>query len=130
MTAVFKVGDRVVIADPKFSGIWIVRKVNPAKYLLDPEGGGRGLNAPHSIVTAAPADGAAPEPYNPYARSTLHPGTLVRFDSPKVEQGSLFVVIADKFDKVNIALLGGDDGRYWRALPQNLTVVAPSDVLR
>ena len=51
----------------------------------------------------------------------------------RVEQGrfaGLYVVIADKGDKINIALLGGDNGRYVRALRASLTKVELADVVK
>jgi len=126
-TALLSVGTEVVVEDANFPGIWIIRKVNPKNYLLNPKSGvGRGLNAPHVIVRAATdADRETPQAPNgvigvPY-RAPLALGTLV---TAKGREG-YFVVIADKGQRVNCAVLGGDNDRYWRFPPALLTAVKP-----
>lgn len=120
-----KTGDRAVIDDSRYPGVWTVEKVNPTTYVLVPSTGGRGLKCPHFMASAAPEgdDTVAPAATR---GPILHPGTLVRFK----KDGKLYAVIADKWDKINIALLGGDGGRYWRASPSQVTVVDPAEVLR
>jgi hypothetical protein len=55
------------------------------------------------------------------------PGELVRLTG---RYAGLYVVIADKGgDKVNIAKLGGDGGRYVRATRHGLIKVDPAEVL-
>lgn len=132
-----KVGDSVVInADvvrgPQDYGQWIVDRVNRVNVVIKrPDGvAGRPISINPAWLTAwdpnTPAAPAAKVTMMPY-RPTMWPGTLVRWDSPKSD-GALFVVIADKVDRVNIVRLGGDDGRYWRVAPSSLTIVDPSTV--
>jgi hypothetical protein len=43
--------------------------------------------------------------------------------------GKLLVVLADKGERINCALLGGEGGRYWR-VPQRTLKLVPADDLR
>jgi len=130
LTARRAVGDKVSINDPKFPGVWTIKSVGPKNFVVIPDAGGRGLRAPHHLVidpvTTTPGVTVEAVPYVPVVR--YHAGEIVR-----VEQGrfaGLYVVIADKGDKVNIALLGGDGGRYVRALRASLTKVDLADVVK
>ena len=125
-TTTRKVGDKVMIDDPKFPGIWTIKSFGPKNTVVIPENGGRGLRAPHWMikdvtdevtVTALPL----PEYYTP--------GELVRITEGRYV--GLYVVLADKGEKVNLVLLGGDNGRYVR-MPKrsgSLVKVSPSEVL-
>lgn len=127
--AVRKVGDRVMITNQaKFPGVWIIQKISTVNTVLVPENGGRGLRCPHYMVTDvtdAPAVTVTAVPLQEY----FTPGELVRITSGKF--AGLYVVLADKGERVNVALLGGDGGRYVRANKgANLVKVAVEDVLK
>lgn len=122
MAAKYRVGDEVAVDDPKFRGVWTVRKVNPTTYLLDPKHGGRSLKCSHSMAVDAPADGEFGVPY--VARDTFYAGMLVRSSDPRLPE--TYVVLVDKGERVNVAKLGGDNGRYWRVNPLGLRIVDPS----
>jgi hypothetical protein len=131
------VGMKVRVDDDKFAGIWTVTKVNPKTVRLTRDQGGRPLVAPHDYVAPVTDEEAAqaarvtehgagvsslPIPTRP----DFHPGTLVTL---RCKPG-YFVVLADKGTRINVAALGGDDGRYWRTSPAMLTVVDPAAVLQ
>ena len=117
------VGEKVSINDPKFPGIWTVKSIGPVNAVLIPEGGGRGLRCPHWMVT----DPGAPVAQPTVIEKHYVPGELVRVEVGKYP--GLYTVIADKGSKINIALLGGDGGRYVRASRTMLIPVEPSEVL-
>ena len=119
-----RVGSKVSIDDPKHPGIWIVRSTGPVNAVLEPVVGGRRLRVPLSMLTD-PTD--APAPLVPSV--FYHPGELVRIAAGK--WAGVWVVIADRAsDKVNLAKLGGDEGRYLRAARRGLIKVNPADVLK
>jgi hypothetical protein len=133
VTARLAVGATVTVDDPRYRGLWTVARVNPTTYTLTPADGGRGLRAPHHMVK--PAEAGAPGPEPQYRTTpTLLPGAIVQWArgiGTAVSPHDLWVVLADKHDKVNIAALGGDPtgrGYYFRALPDHLTEV-PLDQL-
>lgn len=134
--AQFRTGDEIAVDDPKYPGVWIVRKVNPTTYAADPKEGGRGLKLPHAMALpaseareAGPVGIAAPE-----RPEGLRTGALVRIKPGRVrgisDPAALFVVFADKYDTVNVTMLGGDPGRrYWRLPPSCITeVIDPARV--
>lgn len=117
------VGTRVSINHPKYPGVWIVKKVGPVNVLLEPEGGGRPLRCEHSLLIEP---GQTPRVYESVL---FDPGELVRISSGKY--AGLYVVIADRgADKVNVAALGGNGGRYLRAHRGSITKVDVAEVLR
>lgn len=118
-----KVGDRVSVNHPKHGGVWIVKKVNEVNVLLEPQGGGRPLRCPPSLLVPP---GETPRVYD----SVLYnPGELVRI--PTGKHAGLYVVIADRgADKVNIARLGGDGGAYLRAFRGSISKVDATEIVR
>jgi hypothetical protein len=123
-----RVGDTVTVDDPKFPGLWTVKSIGPVNTTLTPVGGGRGLRAPHYMVM--PSDGKATITEVPVVTVQWYCiGEIVRLEHGK--HTGLFVVIADKGDKVNLARLGGDNDRYLR-MPKSarLIKVDPSEVLK
>lgn len=126
------IGSKVGVDDPKFPGVWIVKSHGPKNATLQPENGGRGLRAPYYLLTDAPvalADGTTLTEVVPVPEF-YKPGELLRIDEGGHYAG-LYVVIADKgTDKVNLAKLGGDNGRYLRASRRGLVRVSPSKALR
>lgn len=124
-----RVGDWVGVNDPRYPGRWRVERINPRTITLAPEHGGRGLRAPRWMLDAPPAgSGPAGVPSGIRTLPHLAPGTIVRYADPRAP--GLHVVLNDKHDRVNIALLGGNADhpyRYWRALPALITVVSLAD---
>ncbi len=122
-TATRKVGDVVGVSDPKFPGRWTVVKVNPTTYKLEQPG--RRLTAHHAFVTDAPAESETvdiPEPFSP--------GEIVRARRSQRMGDHLYVVLQDRLDKVKVARLGGDAGRYWTVPAGVLDRVDPATVLK
>jgi hypothetical protein len=122
-----KEGEKVGVDHAKYPGVWVVKKVNPVNVVLEPEGGGRPLRCHPSLLTDPPKPGAVVTAV-PVAEY-YNPGELIRITSGRY--AGLYVVIADKGgDKVNLAKLGGDGGRYLRAIRVGLVKVDPADVLK
>lgn len=119
-------GDRVVV-NPDYPGVranvlgrvYVVDRVNPKNVVCRPEDGvGRGINYPKESLLPATdeniAKAAAPRPYEP--REFFTCGEIVTTKVPVKgrEADEPFIVLKDDGNKVNIALLGGDNDRYWR----------------
>lgn len=117
-TLTLRVGDTVqVIGDAKYAGPWKIVKVNQRTFGL--EQSGRRLRADKSLCV--PFDGTpTATPTATLVGRTMaqqYPGSVVRYVGPSgrdLTKGDLLVVIADKWEKVNVTFLGGNDGRYWR----------------
>lgn len=118
------------------AGTWRVAKVNPVNLKLErPDNPHVRLNCHPSFVrrvssgalaSPAPLTAALPQPA---PRAGFPLGSLVRSSVPRMK-GRLYVVLADKGEKVNVAQLGGADGlRYWRCPPSMLTRVDLADPL-
>lgn len=128
-TATRKPGDKVMIDDPKFPGVWTIKSIGPKNTVVIPENGGRGLRAPHWMlkdITDAPSGVTVTAvPLQAY----YVPGELVRITMGKY--AGLYVVLADKGERVNVTKLGGDGGRYVRAPKgSSLVKVDVSEVLK
>lgn len=129
----FRVGDKVLVDGPKYGGIWTIVKVNQKTYGLT-QGVRRLRCAPEFMRPVGDAsDGNARPLPAPMAARTMplqREGALVRYigrDGKHVKHGTLMVVIADKYDKVNVALVGGfPDGGYVRSPWQFLEAVDPT----
>ncbi len=132
-TAPFARGDLVVVkpayARPADRGVtYRITKVMPVNLVVEPVTGGRGLKAPKDMFAPAPTNpadkGATVETPVP-----LWPATVITVAGPGWKQppGQLYVVLRDNGDKVSIARLGGDGGRYWRGVRRTwLTVIDPA----
>jgi hypothetical protein len=123
-----KIGDRVSVDHVKYPGIWVIASRGPVNTVLRPEGGvGRGLRVPHDLLIDP---GAAPKPKVVAVSAVFfNPGELVRINAGRY--AGLWVVIADRGrDRVNLAKLGGDSGRYLRADRGGLVKIDPSEVLK
>jgi hypothetical protein len=122
-----KVGDKVTVNDRKFPGVWTVTGLGPKNATLTPDHGGRGLRAPYYMLSDA-VEGdvtvtAVPLP------AYFAEGEIVRLNGGKF--AGIYVVIKDSgADRVNVAKLGGDGGRYVRADKRSVTKVDPADVLK
>jgi hypothetical protein len=117
----YMIGDRVKVAHEKYPGVWVLRKINPTKAMLEPENGGRMLRVPYSLLLD-PAEEAP-------ALRMFHVGEFVRLTEARF--AGLYVVIKDDGgDKVNVAKAGGEGGRYVRSLRALTFPVDAQEVLK
>lgn len=123
----YRIGDKVSIQHAKYPGVWIVTSTSgPKNAVVTPEGGGRGMRVPYDLLIA-PVDGATVTAVPTLVFYDL--GEFVRIPSGKF--AGLYVVTADRGgDKVNVALAGGDGGRYVRAMRTSLIKVDAQEVLK
>lgn len=122
-TTTRKVGDKVSVDDPKFPGVWTIKNLGPKNATLTPDHGGRGLRAPYYLLTD-PVEAGTTVPLPAYFAE----GEIVRITEGRF--AGLYVVIKDNgADRVNVAKLGGDNGRYVRISKRAVTRVDPSEVL-
>lgn len=122
-----KVGDKVSVDDPKYPGVWTIKNLGPKNATLIPDHGGRGLRAPYYLLTdpVEPGAGVTAVPLPEYFAE----GEIVRIADGKF--AGVYVVIKDGgADRVNVAKLGGDGGRYVRISKRAVTKVDPADVLK
>jgi hypothetical protein len=136
-----KVGDLVGLTGARYAGrTFKVLKVNPATYLLEPMHAGVQVRASHELVTDPPVTqteaGTAQDVPLPDPIAHLVCGTVVRVHGLRGDRraggltnGCLGVVLVDKGERVNVALLGGFEDRYGRLPRTMLTVVEPRDVI-
>lgn len=130
-TSTRKVGDKVSIDDPKYPGVWTIKNLGPKNATLEPDHGGRGLRAPYFLlvdpVEATTTVGGVTVTSVPLP-TYFAEGEIVRIDG---KYAGVYVVIKDDGrDKVNLAKLGGDGGRYVRIAKRAVTKVDPADVLK
>ena len=104
----YPIGTKVQVTDPKFPGVWIVERNGPKNATLRPEGGGRGLRCPHTMVVRDDGKGPVVVPVEMYEL-----GETVTIGS---RFPGVYVVIRDVGGpRLNVALLGGDGDKYVRA---------------
>lgn len=143
LTRTFAIGDEVT-ADPALFGAWVagivyvIEKVptgaRGVNYVAKPKGNptGRGVRCPAYALRpydpTAPAATATMIPYMP----TPEMGAVVTVADLRDEKdGALFVVLGDakKPNAVRLVRLGGDNGRYYPAIPvSRVTVVDPARI--
>jgi hypothetical protein len=107
-------GATVTVDDPKYPGVWTVEKINPRTIGL--RRGPQRLRASAAFLSKAEPGAtveAVPIP------ELFDVGALVTFAG----KPGLWVVIKQSADRVNVAQLGGDNGRYWRTTARSLTRV-------
>jgi len=122
----FPIGTVVTIDDPRCPGLYKVTGRGPKNYTLVPvstEGKpreGRSARMPDYLLHRwdPVADPHAAGPGS--ARMHFVVGEVVTIST----RPGVWVVIADKVDRVNIVQLGGDHDRYLRVHPASLTRVA------
>lgn len=120
-TTTRRVDEKVGVNHPKYPGVWIIKSIGPVNALLEAEDGGHRLRVSQNMLTDP---GSEPTVNTP---EFYDPGQLVRVTG---RYAGLYTVIADKGgDKVNLAKLGGDGGRYLRATRYGLVKVDPAEVL-
>lgn len=104
----YPVGTKVRVDSTKYPGVWIVESNGPKNATLKPEGGGRGLRCPHSMLR--PDDGTGP-PAESVQLFSLGETVKIGASFP-----GIYVVIKDVGGpRLNVAKLGGDGDRYVRA---------------
>ena len=114
----FKPGDRVTVASSKFPGVWTVDRL--MKVNLKVTQGTRRLNVAPGYLTKVTGDAGDLEPdLGVPFHDILAPGEVVTVD----RKPGYWVVLKDNGDRVNVALVGGDGGRYWRVPRPAVTVV-------
>lgn len=105
----YPIGSKVRVDSQKYPGVWIVQSNGPKNASLKPEGGGRGLRCPHTMLR--PDDGTGPV-IAPVVMFGLGQTVTIGDRFP-----GIYVVIKDDGGpRLNVAKLGGSDGdRYVRA---------------
>lgn len=104
----YPVGTRVRVDSQKYVGVWIVESNGPKNASLKPEGGGRGLRCPHTMLRLD--DGKGPV-VTPVVMFSLGETVTIGERWP-----GIYVVIKDDGGvRLNVARLGGDSDRYVRA---------------
>ena len=104
----YPVGTKVRVDSEKYPGVWVVESNGPKNATLKPEGGGRGLRCPHTMVSLDNGMAPAVAPIQMYEL-----GETVTIGS---RFPGVYVVIRDVGGpRLNVALLGGDGDKYVRA---------------
>ncbi len=114
-----KVGQKVSISDRKYPGIWTVKSVGPVNAVVEIEG--RSLRCPKELLLAPSTDPVASTPKVYY-----QPGEIVRINSGRF--AGIYAVLADKGQRVNVAKIGGDSGRYVRIPHASITKISNSEL--
>ena len=113
----YPIGTKVQVTDPKFPGVWIVESNGPKNATLRPEGGGRGLRCPHTMVIRDDGKGPVVVPVEMFSV-----GETVKI-GPRFP--GVYVVIKDAGGpRLNVAKLGGDGDKYVRAARSQVQRVA------
>ena len=132
----FRIGDLVRVRDEyakQHQGkIWRISKILKVNVLAEPIGGGRSLRVNPELLEAAPEGTEAQVKTIPFL-PTLWPGQVVTVSGPgwREPKDRFYVVIRQGNDeKVKIARLGGDDGRYWSSVPRAMITVEQVAVVK
>lgn len=121
----FKVGDKVTpdidypgLPEATLGRVFTVAKINPKNIRATADDGGRGINFPEAaLLPATPENVNKLTTHRPFVpREFFCAGEIATFVRPPNGHSaeSPFVVLKDNGEKVNVALLGGEDDRYWR----------------
>lgn len=126
----YKIGDLVKVRD-EFARqmhrgqVYRVTKTLKVNILVEPIGGGRSMRGNPELFEPAPESTAAAVERTPFL-PLLSPGEVVTVAGPGWKQPAdrYYVVIHQGNDqKVKIAELGGDGGRYWPSVPRTMITV-------
>lgn len=119
----FFTGDRVLSsAEGKFAGLGTVTKVNPKTIAVRLDSG-LDVKFPAYLLTAAPDAPAAPAREE---QTYIHAGAIVAIDSGKF--AGIYAVIKGGDERINVAKIGGDNGRYVRASVKGVRVLDAASV--
>jgi hypothetical protein len=131
-----RVGQLVRVDDPKWSGQWRVEKVNKVNHLLVNVATGARLRCHFSFIRPW-EDGETSVTERPASDPrgglrSLHAGEFVRYvgvTHSDLRTGDVYVVLTDKYEKINCAKAGGAGGRYWRFLPRDIEPISVEDAV-
>jgi hypothetical protein len=129
--ATFKAGDRVLVDGGKYPGVWTIVKMLPTNVRL--EQNGAALRCHPSFMRHAP-DATSDPVLTAKLDTTIGmqvPGAVVRYlgaGHGDFHKDGLYIVLADKGERINIMVLGGQGGRYLRVPRRNLAAVDASTV--
>lgn len=103
----------------QYDGTWRIVKINPVNIkLVSPSTGVRLNCAPSYIYAKGSSTTPAPVVATPSLPAGVTLGSIIElaYAPGKMPSGPdhLYVVIAIKYEQINVALMGGDAGRYWR----------------
>ena len=104
----YPLGTKVRVDSEKYPGVWVVESNGPKNATLKPEGGGRGLRCPHTMVVRDDGKGPVVVPVEMFSV-----GETVTIGSKF--PGVYVVIRYVGGPRLNVALLGGDGDRYVRA---------------
>ncbi len=129
-------GDRVIVAPeaarPANRGVvYRVTRTLKVNVVVEPVDGGRPMRIHPDYLLPAPDDTTATAGVAVPYLAPLDPGAVVTVAGPGWKQpaGQLYVVLRDNGDdRLSIAKLGGDNGRYWRVRRAGLTVIDPARI--
>lgn len=129
MTLTRRPGQRVLISGGKYHGAARIEKVLQKNVDIKMEAGGMKVRAHPSFLTDLDETAPVPSQYTAITATltevpTQPVGALVSVQG----KTGVYVVIADKFDRINVALLGGEGGRYWRQPRATITPWTPDEV--
>jgi hypothetical protein len=131
----FRPGDTVICnpaeTPPRLHGVvYTIDRFGPVNAILSCVGGGQGLRIHPSSLLPAPADGTATVSVVEVPPAPLTLGAAVTVSSPRWKGGSgLHIVLADYGHTAKLVELGGNDHRYWPAVPRGWLTEVDRDAL-
>lgn len=139
-----RVGEKVLVEGARWPGIWTIVKINQVTVGLEQDGAlgkKRRLRCAKEFLLSA--DGASSTdcgngsvlhevPFQARKLPFQDAGMVVRYigrgGTGGLTTGMLMFVLIDKVEKVNVTLVGGNGGRYWRMPHRNLEAVDQTKV--
>lgn len=125
-----KPGQRVLLQGGKFHGAARITKINPKNIIVTMEGTLQRVNCNPVYLSDLAEDAPVPGVRALVEVSTTPHVVCGSFVTYAPQPGKVFVVLADKVDKINIALAGGDRDRYWRAPRSLVTPLTVAEAAR
>lgn len=125
------VGQRVLVSGGKFYGAGRITKVNQKNLAVQLENGPHLKPCAPVFCTDLEEDATVPPKYATImsgydAVPSQVPGALVRLSNCG---DAAYVVMSDKGDRINVALLGGDGGYYVKAARLTVQPISVEDAL-